>query len=105
MPNNQELILCAMISFILITLMFGPGVIMLGEIIYLSLLQVKVYNRIAMFETAYQIINISVYLLRLFYGKKQVMVGQSFKNFVIMTHQVYKKFSYKVNENTFKCGI
>ena len=47
-----------MISFILITLMFGSGVIMLGEMIYLSLLQVKGYNRIAMFETAYQIINI-----------------------------------------------
>ena len=50
--------MCAIISFILITLMFGPGVIMLGEVTYLSLLQVKGYNRIAMFETAYQIINI-----------------------------------------------
>ena len=47
-----------MISLILITLMFGSGVIMLGEMIYLSLLRVKGYNRIAMFETAYQIINI-----------------------------------------------
>ena len=58
MPNNQELIVCVMISFILITLMFGLGVIMLGEMIFLSLLQVKGYNRIAMFETACQIINI-----------------------------------------------
>ena len=58
------IIVCAMISFILITLMFGLGVIMLGEMIYLSylsLLQVKGYNRIAMFETAYQINNIYVY--------------------------------------------
>ena len=58
MPINQELIVCAMISLILITLMFGSGVIMLGEMIYLSLLRVKGYNRIAMFETVYQIINI-----------------------------------------------
>ena len=28
LPNNQELIVCAMISLILITLLFGSGVIM-----------------------------------------------------------------------------